>query len=463
MANAGGTVGASVDISVLGPLEVRVGGQALPVQGRRQKALFGLLLLSANLVIPTETLLEELWGEEQPASGATALQVRISQLRRALGPAGVAIETRTPGYAMRVAPEQVDSQRFERALAEGAALLADARPLDAAGRLREALALWRGPALADLAFERFAQAEIARLEELRLLALEERAEADLACGRHAELVAELEALVAAHPVRERFRAQLMLALYRSSRQADALGSYREGRDILVGELGIEPGERLRKLERAILRQDPAIAGRPGVETPSRPATTVPPVAASEERKVVTVLFVDPIASADRSASGDPERVRARRDHYHDAMAAEIDSAGGIFERLPSGAMMAAFGAPVAQEDHAERALHVAIALRKRLADLGDELVSLRAGVATGEVVVSTTPAGGSRLTGSAVGDRDRVEREAPALVRQGGYLEPFALRALGVVREDEALLRQAASRFEALGLGWHASKTRKLL
>ena len=239
---------------ILGPVEVSDGGSPLALAGASQRALLALLLLSANEVVSSDRLLDELWGEEQPGSGATALQVRVSQLRKALGRAAQRLETRAPGYLLRVEHEELDLDRFSRLVDQ-----ADrAAPDVAAERLREALALWRGAALADVAYESFAQAAIMRLDELRLVALERRIEADLALGRHAELVGELEGLVAAHPVRERLRGQLMRALYGSDRQAEALEAYRAARRALVEGLGIEPCLALQNLERAILRQDPEL-------------------------------------------------------------------------------------------------------------------------------------------------------------------------------------------------------------
>lgn len=235
-------------------MEVSDDGSPLALAGASQRALLALLLLNANAVVSSDRLLDELWGEKQPGSGATALQVRVSQLRKALGRAAQRLETRPPGYLLRVEREELDLDRFSRLVDEADC----AAPDVAAERLREALALWRGAALADVAYESFAQAAIMRLDELRLVALERRIEADLALGRHAELVGELEGLVAAHPVRERLRGQLMRALYRSDRQAEALEAYRAARRALVEGLGIEPCPALQNLERAILRQDPEL-------------------------------------------------------------------------------------------------------------------------------------------------------------------------------------------------------------
>ena len=229
-----------MDFRLLGPLEVvDDDGVALPLGGPRPRALLAQLLLHPNEVVSTDRLIDGIWGETPPASAANALQVHVHALRGALG--ADRILTRPPGYLLRVEEGELDAQRFEQ-------LVADHDP-------RRALALWRGPALADLANEPFARAEAARLDDARLGALEARIDLDLADGRHATLTAELDALVTDHPHRERLRAQQMLALYRSGRQADALAAYRDARSAL-DELGLEPSAELRALEQQILRQDP---------------------------------------------------------------------------------------------------------------------------------------------------------------------------------------------------------------
>jgi DNA-binding SARP family transcriptional activator len=254
----------AIEFGILGPLEASIEGEPVRLGAGKQSALLAILLLSANEVVSSDRLIDELWGESAPDTAAKALQVHISQLRKALEPErgaggpGRLLITRSPGYMLALEPEQLDLTRFDRLVREGREALASDDPVRAAERLRDALALWRGPALADLAYEEFAQREIARLGELRIAALEDRLEADLACGHHAEVVAELEALVADEPLRERARGQLMVALYRSGRQADALDAYRSARDALVRELGIEPGKELQRLHRAILDQDPEL-------------------------------------------------------------------------------------------------------------------------------------------------------------------------------------------------------------
>jgi DNA-binding SARP family transcriptional activator len=231
-----------MEFRILGPLEVCAeGGRKLEVAGK-PRTLLAILLLNANEAVSTDRLIEELWAGDPPETAGKALQVYVSQLRKLLGKER--LETRPPGYLLRVEDDELDLGRFRRLREEG--------------KLGEALTLWRGPPLSDLADERFAQTEIARLEELRLASIEERIEQDLAEGREVELVGELEALVAEHPLRERLRAQLMLALYRSRRQAEALEAYQAARRTLVEELGIEPSPDLHELERRILRQDASL-------------------------------------------------------------------------------------------------------------------------------------------------------------------------------------------------------------
>jgi DNA-binding SARP family transcriptional activator len=243
-----------MEFRILGPLEVLDGGRVLELSGQKQRALLAVLLLHANEVVSRDRLIEALWEEGPPETARKALQVLVSQLRKALGKER--LETKASGYLLRLAEEELDILRFRRLLEEG--------------RTTEALALWRGPPLSDFTYRQFAQAEIARLEERRLAAFEARFDADLAAGRHAELVGELEALVKEQPLRERLRAQLMLALYRSGRQAEALDVYQSARRALVEELGINPGRDVRDLHQAILNQDP------GLDLPSDPQATPEP-------------------------------------------------------------------------------------------------------------------------------------------------------------------------------------------
>lgn len=256
---------AELDYRLLGSVEVRDGSRPLAVGGGKQRAVLALLLLEANRVVSTDRLIEDLWPQRPPGKPHTAVQGYVSDLRKLLEPEHASgapfqvLVTEGSGYAIRLDADQLDVLRFERLLAEGRGDLVDGRSDAAATRLREALSLWRGPAVAEFTYEAWAQGAIARLEELRLACLEERIEADLALGRHAELVGELEALVNEHPLRERMRGQLMLALYRAGRQAEALEAYQDARRALVDELGIDPTPHLQVLEKKILRQDASLA------------------------------------------------------------------------------------------------------------------------------------------------------------------------------------------------------------
>jgi DNA-binding SARP family transcriptional activator len=265
-----------VEFRVLGPLEVIDDGRAVPLGGARQRALLAILLTRANEVVSTDRLIDDLWGDSPPKTAANTVQFYVSQLRKLLG--SDRIVTKAPGYAIRVEPGELDLERFEQLAAEGSS--------------REALGLWHGAPLADFAYEAFAQAEIARLEELRLAVLEQRIDADLVHGRHAELVGELERLVAEHPLRERLRGQLMLALYRTGRQAEALEAYQATRRALVDELGIEPSPALQELEKAILRQDPALALAAELAVPERSILVAP---RSEATLDALLVLAEPLA------------------------------------------------------------------------------------------------------------------------------------------------------------------------
>jgi DNA-binding SARP family transcriptional activator len=272
------------DFRILGPLEVSDETGPLLLGGQKQRAVLALLLLEPGRVVSTDRLLDALWGEHPPRTASTSLQNFISQLRKTLGPE--VLETKSPGYRLRIRPGELDLDRF-RVLIDSAR--GSAAP-ERAAKLRHALALWRGPALADFTFEAFAQPHIAHLEELRLGTLEERVDADLETGAHGDLIGELEVLVEEYPMRERLRGQHMLALYRSGRQAEALQTYQEGRRFLVDQLGIEPSRDLQQLHGAILRQDA------GLEAPD----AAPPSEGHFEQ-VVQALFegrLVPVLGAD---------------------------------------------------------------------------------------------------------------------------------------------------------------------
>jgi WD40 repeat protein/DNA-binding SARP family transcriptional activator len=252
-----------MEFRILGPLEVRSDTGTVALGGVKPRSVLAVLLLHANEPVTAERLAQALWGEEAPHGAVKTVQVHVSRLRKALGDGDVLVTT-PAGYRVRVRPGELDAERFQRLVEDGRDALADGQAEHAADVLREALGLWRGPALADLAFEPFAQEEVVRLEEQRLAALEARVEADLSAGRHARLVEELRRLVVANPTRERLIGQLMLALYRCGRQAEALEAYRRARRVLVAEIGVEPGPELRGLHEAILQQNAALEPQPAV-------------------------------------------------------------------------------------------------------------------------------------------------------------------------------------------------------
>ena len=348
-----------VEFRILGPLEVRDGERVLPLGGSRRRAVLALLLLDANRVVSVEQLVDGVWGDAPPSSALASLQNHLARLRQELGERLI---TRSPGYVLRVADGELDLDRFLR-------LVDDARgaePPVAADRLAEALALWRGPPLADLADEPAGRAA-ARLEELRLAALEDRIEADLALGRHAALVPELEELVGAEAYREGPRRQLIVALYRSGRQAEALDAYMRARRTFVDDLGTEPGRELQELHRAVLRRDPVLDAPAGAEPPlARPPR-------AEERKTVTIVAVDV------TPDGLPDDPEARRAELRERSAAAervLESHGATVQSRGRGRVLGVFGVPTARDDDALQAARAAVALRS----------AGRIGLATGEVV-----------------------------------------------------------------------------
>lgn len=349
-----------VEFRVLGPLELRRDGAPVRLQPK-QRVLLAALLIEHGRVVSVDRLIDAVWPTKPPADAPHALQMHVSRLRSLLG-ADAELRARPPGYVLEVDPLSIDSVRFERLLAE-VRELARAEPRRAAARATDALALWQGDALAEFAFDEFAREEIARLEELRLEAEEEWADAELALGHAVELIGELETLVTAAPLRERRRAQLMLALYRAGRQADALQAFRDARTSLLEELGLEPSRTLRDLERAILRHDPALdLGRP--TEPARPAV----------RRPVSVVTVEPELSLEL----DPEEHERQRREAAELVAR---TAAHFEARQPE-----PFVLMFAQENHGERAEAAAAALRQRL--------RARVGVATGDALVGDGVLGG---------------------------------------------------------------------
>jgi DNA-binding SARP family transcriptional activator len=399
-----------MEFRILGPLEVSHDGHDVALGGAKQRALLALLLRQRNEVVPIDRLVEDLWAGQPPAGAAKTLQVHVSRLRRTLqsGADEEVLLTRGRGYVIVLGHDDLDLERFERLLDKGRRALAASDPGQASERLREGLALWRGPPLSDFTYEAWAQNDIARLEQLRLSALEERLEADLALGRHADVVAELESLVREHPVRERLRGQLMLALYRAGRQADALEVYRVGRSVLVEELGIEPGPALRELQQAILEQDSTLDPPDVVPVAAAPGEASPAQEPTEERKLVTVLFAE--LRGEEAVEHDPERLRDLITRVQAVIGEELGAAGGRVDWVLGDGLLATFGAPVGQEDHAERALHAASAARERLSTEFEDVVSLRIGVESGEVLTESSD--GQAPTGQPVLAARRLARDA---------------------------------------------------
>jgi DNA-binding SARP family transcriptional activator len=390
-----------MEFRILGPVEVVDGSRSLPLGGIRQRALLTALILRANEVVAVDELLDQVWGDDPPASGTRLVQVYVSQLRKLLGE-GV-ILTRPPGYVLEAAPDAFDFRRFQRLVARANG----ADPETAAAALREGLALWRGPPLADFTYDSFAQIEIARLQESRLAALEARIEADLALGRHADLVAELEATVVEHPLRERLRAQLMLALYRSGRQAEALEAYQQARRILVEELGIEPGRALRELEQAILKQDSELEpeARPHAQE-AHPAASPQEPQVRDARKTVSAVFVGLVVSSTQGEDLDPEALRGLTRLVFAEAETAAERHGGKIETVSGEAITLVFGLPTVHEDDALRAVRAAGEIRDRLADLKKELeserpirIEARIGISTGEVVTGSAAGGQLSATG----------------------------------------------------------------
>ena len=392
----------AVELRLLGPLEAWRGGAELALGGPKPRALLAILALEVGRVVSVDRLVEDLWPGDPPESAPHAVQVYVSQLRKALGDA---IAREGFGYRLGVEPEAVDTHRFAKLAADGHEELRGGNAAAATSTLREALALWRGPALADFAYEPFSQAEISRLEEVRFAALEDRIEADLALGRHSELVPEIEALVDAQPLRERPRALLMRALYLAGRQADALAAYRSARETLVEELGIEPGPELRELEAAILRQDESLVPSPQSASP-----------AIRTRRLAAVLSVGLEADADDVEVEDDLLTGAAS-----TVVSAVTRHGGVAERLADGSVLAVFGVPVAHEDDPVRAARAGVEARDVLA--ATETVAFRGAIEAGEVVAAGRTASGPPV-------------RAAALLRQGAAAGELLVGKTAVRRLD---------------------------
>jgi DNA-binding SARP family transcriptional activator len=430
-----------MEYRILGPLEVRAGDGQVELRGVRQRELLAVLLLHANEIVSSDRLIDELWQGDPPPTAAKIVQNSVSQLRRLLEPE--LLVTRSPGYLLRVEPGELDADRFERTVEQARADLAAGDAAKAAEQLREALALWRGPALVDFTDAPFARVEAARLEELRLAATEDRIEAELALGRHGDLVAELEALVAQHPLRERLRAQLMVALYRSGRQAEALRVYHETREVLVEELGLEPSRALQRLERAVLAQDPSLELTPVVERAPEPAREEIPRPAT--RKTVSVVAADVLSLG---GPYDPEALRRPMTLAVETVTGVLERHGASTEASTAGGVIGIFGLPTVHEDDALRAVRAATEARDALLELKPELerdwnvaVALRSGVNTGEVVAGNTAAH-ALVAGDAVNVAARLQQAAdPGEILLDEQTERLVRDAVRTEQVDPAALK----------------------
>jgi DNA-binding SARP family transcriptional activator len=367
-----------MEFRTLGELEVRDGENVVPIRGAVQRSVIAVLLVRANTVVRVDDLIDEVWGDHAPESAPKMVQNAVSKLRQ--NGLGEKLATRAGGYVLQIEPGEVDARRFEQLLDDARLALAEGDPARADALVREAEGLWRGPPFADLGGAPFAQLEIGRLEELRLEAAELAADAGLALGHHSELATRLEKLVAEHPLRERLRQQLMLSLYRSGRQAEALAAYQAARAYLRDELGLEPSPSLQRLEQAILLQDPAL-------TPEFLAAPAPPPTL---RKTVTVVHVQLMR---RGRALDPETLLALATRVDELLQAGVAMHGGSALTVGGSAAVATFGLPMLAEDDALRAARSALEIRRQVAVLNETLerewgvhYELRFGVATGTVL-----------------------------------------------------------------------------
>ena len=411
-----------MDFRLLGPLEVVSDGRTLPIPGGRPRALLALLLLRPNQIVPTERLIDDLWSGEPPPTAPKMVQMYIGELRKTLD--GDVLRTIAPGYGLRVDDDKLDLTRFER-------LLEQARDSDAAAAaslLREALALWRGPPLGEFAYEAWAQTEIARLEELRLAALEERFEADLATGRAGEIVAELETLARQHPFRDRLGAQLMVALYRAGRQTEALQHYQRTRTLLLEELGLEPSPLLQRLERAILTQDSSL-DLPTATVPESadedlpgPESAILVVPRGEGRLTELVALAEPLAAAPPARELIVARVVSSDDS--DALGRASDDLAAQRDELVGrglSARVAVFTSPSPGADIARLASDNAVMLLLTDVSRADPFADDVAAVA------AAAPCD----VGLHVGAAARLGTDAPVVVPFGGAEHDWAALELG--------------------------------
>ena len=428
-----------MDFRILGPVEVRVEGRLLGVAGARQRALLAVLLLRAGDPVSRDRVIADLWGEQPPEGAVKTVAAVVSRLRRALGGEAGRLVSGAAGYRLRVDRDELDLARFERLSEDGRRALAAGRHERAAARLRAALGEWRGPALADVALEPFAPPEVARLEDLRAAALEDRIEAELALGRGAELVVELEGLVAAEPLRERLRGQLMLALYRAGRQGEALDTYREAVRTLDSELGLQPGPELERLQSAIRAHESALLPGRSLEAPPE----------AEPRRATATILVAALAGSAAAA----DAARAAHDRR---LRAVLVAHGAIGITVLADGVAAAFeaaGGAIACAVEMQRAID-------RQARRSPIALELRVGVGAGDVAWA-----GDEYSGTPFIEAQRLCAAAPA----GGILIDEAVRLLAGTAADasiddagELALRDLPHRVHAWSVRWTTQRTVKV-
>jgi DNA-binding SARP family transcriptional activator len=452
-----------MDVRLLGPLEAWHFGASLDLGTPKQRALLAVLAIDRGTAVSIDRLVDGLWQGQPPASSAKSIQVYVSKLRKVLGVDRLL--TRGEAYVLVLSPDETDVGRFERLVRQAELRSQEGDRSRASVMLRNALSEWRGPALVDFAYDDFAQAEIARLDELRLHATELGHELDVGLGQAAQVLPDLEASVAANPYREGLRSLLMIALYQVGRQADALSCYRQGRTLLAHELGLEPGPRLQALEHAILVHDAAVLGTSG-------AASEIPAAFSMQRKLISALHV-----ALEPASAEPELGTVALARAEAIVAEEIARAGGRAEHLAGFGMAGIFGVPIAWQDHAARAIDAAIASLARLSAGEATGVEGRAGIESGEVIVDSdlehpgvigsAPAVAARVAYEAapgeiaVGSRaaatagDRFELGLGKSVRFGGgfiTFRPVVARGQHATRRRGAFVGREAEVADIIGI-----------
>lgn len=447
-----------MEFRILGSMDVVVGDRRVELPSGRARALLALLILEVGRPIAAERLIDELWGERPPATAATVVQGLVSRLRKALEPnrpkgaPGEILETMGSGYRLAIDTSAVDAHKFTRLVDQAQNASSEVR----AARMSEALGLWRGPALADFAYEPFAQRAIAALEKTRIEAIELRFEAELALGRDSALVTELEAAIAAHPFRERLRGFLMVALYRAGRQAEALDVYRAARAFFLEEMGLEPGPALRELEEAILRQDPILE----VERTATGARAGDSSWLPRERRQVTVVIVD--VAPDAAQNVDAEAVMHTGGRATTVASNVLARYGGRIDRSPGDRLVALFGFPVAHEDDPLRAVNAALDLRSAVHRLNDGSTPqagryrVRVGLETGEVVVGPGASLADAVRGPVVSAADRLQHAAPEAEILVGLGAQRLLRGAAIMAPVEITSGQAIEAWRVLGVIAHA-------